>query len=485
MTHLHIAILGAGFAGIGMAIKLLQADEKNFLVFERASEVGGTWRDNTYPGCACDVPSHLYSFSFAPNPTWSQTYSEQPEILEYLRQMTKDFGVTPYLRFEHEMIRATWQENASQWLIETNRGTFTSTFLISGHGPLVDPKLPDIPGLNDFAGTTFHSARWNHNHDLSGKRVAVIGTGASAVQFVPRIQPNVAKLSVFQRSAPWIIPRQNRPYSFEDQTTYRRLPLLRHWSRFKIYWRREFMVLGFWAKRQEGLVTRIARKHLEAQVPDPQLRARLTPTYSMGCKRIMVSDDFYPAITQPNVDLVTEGIERITATGILTKDGHTHEVDTIILGTGFNTYNLRSPIANTFIGRDGRTIGETWQGSPEAYLGITVHNFPNFFLLLGPNTALGHSSVLFMLEAQFAYIMKALQQAKRSGYKGLEVRADAQQQFNEQLQRELSNFVWTNGSCSSFYLDDNGKNTLLWPGFTFRYRAKTRQFETKVYRTWN
>jgi cation diffusion facilitator CzcD-associated flavoprotein CzcO len=480
--HFNVAIIGTGFAGIAMAIQLLQAGKKDFVVFERASDLGGTWRDNTYPGCACDVESHLYSYSFAPNPNWSQAYASQREILEYLRTVARQFGVLPHVRFQHEVKKAVWQHPLSRWLIETSSGNFTSAFLVSGHGPLTEPKLPDISGLSEFEGTLFHSSRWNHDYDLMGKRVAVIGTGASAVQFVPAIQPKVAKLTIFQRTAPWIVPRINHSYSEKERDFYARLPVLQKWSRLKIYLKREFSVLGFYNSKMATLASNLARRHLESQIADPELRAKLTPNYSMGCKRIMVSDDFYPALTQANVQLVTEPISQISKTGLITSDGKSYDVDAIILGTGF--YTAETPAADMFVGKDGRTLSEVWRGSPEAYLGITVHGFPNLFLLVGPNTGLGHNSIIFMIESQIAYIMDCLQKVSSQGLRGLEVRAERQQDFNEQLQQELSKFVWTKGGCTSFYLDKQGKNTGLWPGFTFRYRAKTKRFDVTAYKTW-
>lgn len=480
--HFEVAIIGSGFGGLGMAIKLKQARQDDFVVLERASDIGGTWRDNTYPGCACDIPSHLYSFSFAPNPNWSEVYSGQAEILAYMRQVARQYGILPHIRFNHNVTKATWQEDKSQWLIETSGGKVSSTFLVSAHGPLAEPKLPDIPGISDFQGTIFHSARWNHDYDLTNKRVAVIGTGASAVQFVPAIQPKVKEMTIFQRTAPWIMPRMNRAYTLSERERFRRLPLTQWWSRFKMYWLREFNVLGFYNPTMEKLATSLARKHLEAQISDPELRRKLTPNYNMGCKRIMVSDDFYPALTKPNVNLVTDSITKICPNGVVTADGTNHKVDAIILGTGF--YTAETPAAHMFVGKNEQTLESVWRGSPEAYLGTTVHGFPNLFLMVGPNTGLGHNSIIFMIESQLAYIMDGLRQIKAQGYRGLEVRAESQHLFNEHLQQELSKFVWTKGGCTSFYLDKKGKNIGLWPGFTFRYQAKTRRFDASAYNLW-
>jgi cation diffusion facilitator CzcD-associated flavoprotein CzcO len=478
--HVHIAIAGTGFAGLGMAIRLKQAGIDDFVLLERARDVGGTWRDNSYPGCQCDVPSHLYSFSFALNPDWSRTYSRQPEIWDYLRRCAHDHGIVPHIRFDHEVRSAEWSEDERRWRIETPSATLTADIVISGVGALSDPSIPEIPGLGDFQGTVFHSAAWNHDHDLDGRRVAAIGTGASAIQFVPRIQPQVDQLFVFQRTPAWILPHTDRPVSRLERRVYRALPFVQRLVRWGIYWGREWLVLGFTGHR--GLMklpALIGRRHLRRQVADPELRARLKPSYQVGCKRILISNDFYPALSEPNVELVTNGVREIRAHSIVTADGAEREVDTIIFGTGFHVTDM--PVGERVRGRDGRSLDEVWQGSPEAYLGTTVTGFPNFFMLLGPNTGLGHTSVVFMVEAQIAYVMDAVRAMHARGLQTVDVRPEVQEAFNRDVQGQLRGTVWNAGGCASWYIDANGRNSTLWPDFTWRYRQRTARFDLSHY----
>jgi cation diffusion facilitator CzcD-associated flavoprotein CzcO len=397
-SHHRVAIVGSGFSGIGMAIRLLKDGERDFVVLERAGDVGGTWRDNTYPGCRCDVPSHLYSFSFAPNPTWSSTFSPQPEILEYLREVARRFGVMPHVRFHTELESADWDEAAGRWRLETSRGSMSADVLVCGQGPLSEPKLPDVPGLDSFDGTAFHSANWDHDHDLDGERVAVVGTGASAIQFVPAIQPRVKQLHVLQRTPPWVAPHPNRQLTRVERALYSRLPLVQLAMRAGIYWARESFVLQFRHRRVRRLATKVALRHLRAQVPDVELRERLTPSYEIGCKRILPTNEWYPAVTQPNVEVLDQGLTEVRPHSVVASDGTEREVDTIIFGTGFHVSDI--PIADRVRGRDGRTLAEVWGGSPEAYKGAAVAGFPNLFLLVGPNTGLGHNSIVFMIESQ-------------------------------------------------------------------------------------
>jgi cation diffusion facilitator CzcD-associated flavoprotein CzcO len=478
--HHHIAIVGSGFAGLGMAIKLKQDGVENFVILERAEDLGGTWRENTYPGCGCDVPSHLYSFSFAPNPGWSRTFSRQAEIWDYMHEVSRRYGIDPHIRYRHEVTSARWEPERELWEIQSSGGTLTADTLIAAPGPLSDPKLPDIPGIESFQGEMFHSARWNHAHSLDGERVGVIGTGASSIQFVPEIQPRVECLELFQRTAPWIVPSRDRAVSRFERALYRALPPAQLAMRAAIYWARELFVIGFMHPRADSPGERMARKHLEAQVPDPQLRAKLTPNYRMGCKRVLISDDYYPALQQPNVELVTDSIREITPTGIVTADGTAHELDTMILGTGFHVTDM--PVGNWVHGADGRPLADTWKGSPQAYLGASVAGFPNLFLLVGPNTGLGHNSIVFMLESQLNHIMGCLRFMRRHGLHSFEVREDVQVRFNERIQRRLQGTVWSSGGCASWYIDENGKNTTIWPGFTWPFRRRTRHFRPSDYR---
>ena len=476
--HHRVAIAGSGFGGLAMAIRLKQQGMDDFVVLERAHEVGGTWRDNSYPGCACDVPSHLYSFSFEPNPEWTRTFSPQPEIQRYLQHCARKYGVLPHMRFGHELLDASWDEAAQRWCIRTAGGELTAQFLISATGPLSEPRLPDIPGIDSFRGTVFHSAQWNHAHDLHGARVAVVGTGASAIQFVPRIQPQVSRLHLFQRTAPWVMPHPDRLISDRERRLYRRAPGLQRAMRAGLYWGRESFVLGFLS----GHITigeRIARRHLERQVPDPVLRAKLTPRYRMGCKRVLLSSDYYPALSKPNVEVITEGISAVRPHSVVTPSGEEREVDTIIFGTGFHVTDM--PIAARVRTRDGRVLMDAWSGSAQAHLGTTVAGCPNFFMLLGPNTGLGHTSVVLMIESQVSYILDCMRVMQSRGAATVEVRADAVAAFNDDVQRHLKGTVWNTGGCASWYIDANGRNTTIWPGSTWRFRLRTRKFDAENY----
>jgi cation diffusion facilitator CzcD-associated flavoprotein CzcO len=480
MTHHRVAIIGSGFSGLGMAIRLKRDGENDFVLLERDSEVGGTWYANTYPGCRCDVPSHLYSFSFAPNPDWSNTFSAQPEILRYLLDITERYGIRPHVRFDTEVVAAAWDEDDGVWRIETSQGELTADVLVSGQGGLSEPALPSVPGLDTFGGATFHSARWDHDHELSGERVAVIGTGASAIQFVPEIQPRVGKLHVFQRTAPWVMPHGGRPLSERERSVYRRLPAAQLAMRAGIYWARETFVTLFRHPRFGKLAERVALRHLGSQVKDPELRRKLRPGFSIGCKRILPSNDWYPALTQPNVEVVTDAIREVRPHSIVTTGGEEREVDTIIFGTGFHVTDLA--IADRIRGRGGRTLAEEWQGSPRAYLGTTVAGYPNLFLLTGPNTALGHSSIVFMIESQINHVAGALRALRRRGAASVEVRPEVQASYNAELERMTKGTVWVTGGCSSYYIDRNGHNSTLWPTFTWPFRRRTRNFDEAQYR---
>jgi cation diffusion facilitator CzcD-associated flavoprotein CzcO len=479
LTHHRTVIVGSGFSGLGMAIRLLEDGERDFVVLEKAGEVGGTWRDNTYPGCRCDVPSHLYSFSFAPNPSWSSTFSPQPEILDYLRDVARRYGVMPHVRFHTELESADWDEGESRWRLETSQGPITAEVLVSGQGPLSEPKLPDVPGIDSFQGAIFHSAAWDHDHDLNGERVAVVGTGASAIQFVPAIQPRVGRLHVFQRTPPWVVPHPNRRMTRLERAVYARLPLAQLAMRAGIYWARESFVLPFRHRRVRKLATRLALRQLERQVPDPRLREKLTPGYEIGCKRILPTDEWYPALMQPNVEVVTEAIAEVRPHSVVAADGTEREVDTIIFGTGFHVTDI--PLADVVRGRDGRTLADVWRGSPAAYKGAAVAGFPNLFFLVGPNTGLGHNSIVFMIESQVNYVADALKAMRRRSAGTVEVRAEAQAAYNDELDQMTRGTVWVSGGCASYYIDRNGRNSALWPTFTWPFRKRTREFDEGAY----
>ena len=476
--HVRVAIIGAGFAGLGMAIHLQRQGMGSYLVFERRDGVGGTWRLNDYPGCCCDVPSHVYSYSFELNPKWTRGFAPQHEILEYLEHCADKYGVRPNLRLGHEVLGGHWDDDASRWVIETSQGTFTADVAVHAGGALSEPKDPDIPGLDTFEGTTFHSATWDHGHDLDGERVAVIGTGASAIQFVPAIQPRVGRLHLFQRTPPWVMPRWDHRITDVEHALLR-LPHMPKLVRGALYWSLETRVIGFRRPRIMKIADRMARWHLKRQVPDPELRRKLMPDYTMGCKRILISDDYYPSLTKDNVEVVTDGIAEIRPRSIVTKDGTEREVDTIIFGTGFSVTD--QPIAHRVRGRDGRTLAEHWAGGMMAYKGTTIAGFPNFVIMTGPNTGLGHNSMVFMIESQLAYVMDALRELDQRGATRFEVRRDAVERYNEHLQRELEGTVWTAGHCHSWYLDDTGRNTTLWPTFSYSFRRQTQRFDAQAY----
>jgi cation diffusion facilitator CzcD-associated flavoprotein CzcO len=478
--HVDVAIVGGGFAGIGTAIALLRAGRTDFVVLERDSEVGGTWWQNTYPGCQCDVPSNLYSFSFALNPAWSQTFPLQPEIGLYVTQVADDFGVRPYVRTHTDVHGAAWDEQTQRWRIETSRGVLTARVLVAGMGGLSEPSIPHIEGAERFAGPAFHTAHWDHDVDLTGKRVAVIGTGASAVQVVPRIQPQVAHLDVFQRTPPWIMPHPGRATRPRERALFKALPFVQKLIRGAIYWGRECYVLPFRFHRFSRIPQAMALRHVERQVPDPVLREQLTPRYEIGCKRILMSDEYFPALQQPNAALVTTAIERITPSGVVTADGVEHPADAIVWGTGFHTTDL--PYVDWLRGRGGRTLGEHWrEHGMQALRGTTVAGFPNLFLLVGPNTLLGHTSVVFMIESQIAYVMDALRTLDAQAAIACEPTPQAQVAFNATVQRRMRNTVWAKGGCSSWYLDVHGRNTTLWPGSSWTFRRATRRFDPAEY----
>jgi cation diffusion facilitator CzcD-associated flavoprotein CzcO len=478
-SDVRIAIIGSGFGGLGTAIRLKQQGMHDFVVLERAGDVGGTWRDNTYPGCACDVQSHLYSFSFAPNPDWSRSFSPQPEIQAYLQRCAREYGILPHVRFHHELTDARWDEDAQRWRIQTSRGPLAAQVLVMAAGALSDPVIPDLPGLDRFEGRAFHSAQWDHAYDLRGKRVAVIGTGASAIQFVPEIQPLVQRLHVFQRTPPWILPRHQRELRPGERRLFRGVPAAQRAARGAIYLAREAMVLAFRNPRAMRAAQRVALRHLRKSVPNPALRAKLTPDWTMGCKRVLLSNEYLPALAQPNVEVVTDGIAEVGTRSIVTADGTEREVDAIIFGTGFQPTD--PPLARHTRGRDGRTLAQVWAGSPRAHVGTTVAGFPNLFMLMGPNTGLGHTSVVYMIEAQIEHLLGALDHMRAHGIAAVEPRAQAQEAFVAGLDRRMTGTVWTSGGCRSWYLDATGRNSTLWPDFTWRFRRRVARFEPAEY----
>jgi cation diffusion facilitator CzcD-associated flavoprotein CzcO len=470
-----VVVIGSGFSGLCMAIKLKQSGRHDFVVLEKSDDLGGTWRDNTYPGCACDVPSHLYSFSFEQNPRWTRMFSPQQEIWDYLRGCVDTYDLAGHLRFGATVTSARFDESTGRWQVAVN-GTevIDCRVLVAGVGALHEPRIPALPGLETFTGTTFHSAHWRHDHELAGERVAVIGTGASSIQFVPRLAPSVERLDLYQRSAAWITPKPDPPIDAESQHRYARLPLLQRALRDAIFWALELRGLGFaTTPKAMKLLEKQATAHLERQVRDLELRARLTPDYQIGCKRVLLSNDFYPALGRDNVTVVTDPIAAVTPTGIRTADGTQRAVDTIIFGTGFDVSASLTRLA--VVGVGGTRLDEVWaRDGAGAHLGINVAGFPNLFLLLGPNTGLGHNSVVFMIESQVRFAIQALDLLDRRDASRIEVRPAAQRRFVARVQRRLARTVWQSG-CTSWYQDENGRNVTIWPYFTWAYWLRTRR----------
>lgn len=485
-THMKpmvdVAIIGAGFAGLGAAIRLKQRGNTSFVVFERAGEVGGTWRDNVYPGCACDVPSHLYSFSFAANPHWSRTYSPQPEILTYLKNVVNQYDLKPNIRYNTEVVRTEFSERDGHWTLTDRAGNSTTArVVLMAIGPLNRPSVPHFKGLDDFQGRQFHSSNWDHSYDLTGKRIAVVGTGASAIQIVPAIAPIVGHLTIFQRTAPYVTPRLDRAMSPTEQRLFHQLPVLRKAYRSFIYWVNELRGLSFLGyETLNKLGTKEAIRHLEAAISDPELRRKAMPNYKLGCKRVLVSDDYYPALTRPNVELVTDAITEIRPNGIVTADGTECPVDAIIFGTGFVASEIFCDL--NIIGRQGRNLFAEWQKTGvEAHYGLTISGYPNLLVLVGPNTGLGHNSIIHMIESQVNYVLSYLALLEKAGEgASLDVKPEAQQTYNQAIQQKLTGTVWASG-CQSWYLNSQGKNTTLWPDLTVSYRRVTRRVNPAEY----
>ncbi|MEE9254694.1 MAG: NAD(P)/FAD-dependent oxidoreductase [Pseudomonadales bacterium] len=467
----HIAIIGAGISGICMGIQLKRAGIHNFTIYEKEAALGGTWRDNTYPGCGCDVPSYLYSFSFEQKADWARKFSSQGAILEYLEQCVEKYGLKPHISLGNEITRARFIAEDGTWQMESARGDeLLANVLVSGCGQLNRPLYPDIEGLDQFEGTCFHCARWDHDHDLRGERVAVIGNGASAIQFIPEIAPGLEHLTVFQRTPNWVIPRLDRAYSSAQHRWFRWLPSVKRLYRCFIYLQLESRWPAF------SLGTRFAERfkqivaaQMGARVADARLRKDLIPEYPIGAKRVLISDDYLEAVQAPNVEVVTSPIARVTSSGVETLDGRSHRVDTIILATGFQSTRFLAPIE--IEGKDGRILEHCWINGAQAYLGLTVAGFPNFFMCYGPNSNLGHNSIIFMIECQVRYILKCIEALRKRRLRYLDVREEAVVRYNRALQRDLRQRVWE--ACNSWYKTDAGKVTNNWAYSTLYYWWKT------------
>ncbi|WP_410670772.1 flavin-containing monooxygenase [Amycolatopsis sp. cmx-4-68] len=472
-TETGVVIVGTGFSGLGMAIQLRKEGRDDFVILEKAHDVGGTWRDNSYPGCACDIPSHMYSFSFEQNPDWSRAYSPQPEIWRYMREVADKHDLRRFIRFGQEMTGARWDADENRWHVATRGGDeFVGNALVAGVGALHLPMVPDLPGIENFAGPAYHSAQWRHDVDLKGKKVAVIGTGASAVQFVPKIAPDVEALTLFQRTPPWVMPKADHEMSGRARALFKAFPPAQRAYRSLLYWLLEARAIGFngqsWVMK---LGQRLAKRNIDRAITDPALRRKVTPDYTMGCKRVLISNDYYPALARDNVDVVTDGVREVREHSVVDAAGVEHEADVIVYGTGFHVTDAFDDLE--IVGRDGRNLGKEWATEGmRTHLGITVAGFPNLFFLLGPNTGLGHNSVVFMIEAQISYVAEALRLARGQA---IEPKPEVQERFNAEIQRKLAKGIWTRGGCRSWYLDAKGVNRTIWPGFTWRYWLDTRK----------
>ncbi|MDB5227979.1 MAG: NAD(P)/FAD-dependent oxidoreductase [Bacteroidota bacterium] len=475
-----ILITGTGFSGICVGIQLKKAGIHNFKILEKANDVGGTWRDNTYPGAACDVKSNLYSFSFEPNPNWSREFSAQKEILDYIRHCVKKYDLEKHIVFNWEVATSIFHEDKAMWeVINTRKEKLFANVIVPGNGPLHIPSLPDIDGIRDFKGEVFHSAKWNHDYDLDGKNVCVIGTGASAIQFVPEIQPKAKNLYLMQRTAPWVLPKPDGEFTSLQHTLFEKIPFVQKLNRDFIYYFNEAQVVGFmYEDRILKLGEAIGTRYMKKIIKDPTLRKKLTPTYRLGCKRVLMSNNYYQSLAKPNVDVVTDGIVKFTKDAVITGDGKQRKIDALILGTGFH-------VADSFLfydvhGRDDVQMKNAFKDGPQAYYGSAIHGFPNMFMMLGPNTGLGHNSMVYMIESQTNYVVDAIQKMMANNIRTVEVKEEVQEKFNEEIQRKLINTIWDSG-CKSWYLSANGKNHTVWPGFTTEFRKRTKTFNMNDY----
>ncbi|MFE3289794.1 flavin-containing monooxygenase [Rhodococcus sp. NPDC059234] len=479
--HFEFLIVGAGISGIGAAITLRRMGITDFAILEKSDSFGGTWRDNSYPGCACDVPSGLYSYSFAPNPEWTRLFAGQEEIRRYIDRTAAEHGIEAHVRFGTEMARAQWDEPRRRWIVETSAGTFTANSVVAAAGPWNEPLTPDVPGLDTFEGEVFHSSRWNHAYDLTGKRVAVVGTGASAVQFVPAIQPEVERLHLYQRTAQWVLPKPDHYVPRIERWAMRRIPGAHRALRSVEYAIMEALGVGFrnpWILR---IVQQIGRAQLRAQVRDPELRKALTPDYTLGCKRLLLSNTYYPALTEPNVEVHANAVAAVRGNTVVGADGSEREVDAIIFGTGFHILDM--PIGSKVFDGGGRSLDDHWKGSPQAYLGTTVAGFPNAYVLLGPALGTGHTSAFMILEAQLEYMAQAIAAARAGGWTRMETRPEVQAAFNADVQQALATTVYNAGGCQSYFLDVNGRNSFNWPWSTDRMRTRLGEFDERAYET--
>jgi cation diffusion facilitator CzcD-associated flavoprotein CzcO len=479
ISESDVIIVGTGFSGLGIATALKRSDRTSFVILERADDVGGTWRDNTYPGAACDIQSHLYSYSFRPNPDWSRVYAAQPEILAYLRATAAEEGLLPHIHFRSDVSNAAWDASHNVWRVRTEHGTHVARALVTATGHLSDPKMPAIEGLEDFSGELFHSAKWNHDVSWEGRRVGVLGTGASAIQVVPELAKTAAQVAVFQRSAPYIVPRRDHIYSEAEKGMFRKLPATAQAVRDGLFWGNE----ARFPQRQQvprfvDDIRAKALQHLNQQVEDPELLEQLTPTYEIGCKRILISNDYYPALAQPNVEVLTGGVERIEGSTVVTADKRI-DLDVLVCCTGFEAVDL--PIAQRVTGRDGVLLADRWSRGGQAFACTTVAGFPNLFVMLGPNTGVGAGSIVYMVETQISYIEQALRYLEETD-SVISVTEELEEQYVSSIDARAVGTVWTSGGCKSWYVDQrSGRLSTLWPDFMSQFRAENGTFNPDVY----
>lgn len=480
MKQVEQLIIGTGFSGVGIAVKLKEAGFEDFVVLEKGDCPGGAWRENHYPGCCCDVQSHLYSYSFAPNPDWSRSYAPQQEIKEYIADTARKFGVYDKIKFNHAVTSAKYNEDSGRWIVTCATGEqFDAKVVVSGIGGLHYPQIPNIKGLKKFKGKVFHSAQWEHDYDFENKDVAVIGTGASAIQFVPQLLKKVKNLTLFQRSAPWVLPKPNRKISALEQSLFRSFPILQKAYRAFYYVKLEIRTLVFVYKPESlGFFEYYFSRHLKKQVKDPVLRKKLTPDTKLGCKRVLLSNDYYPALAQTNAHVCTDGIKEVTADSVVDSHGEKHKVDAIVFGTGFKAGDSYSAI--DIQGTGGQSLNEAWKDGAKTYAGISVNGFPNFYMMMGPNTGLSHNSFVYMIESQTRYILDAIKKTSSNNWKSVDVKPASQEGFVQQVQEQSKGSVWVTG-CQNWYLDEQGRNWALWPGFTFQYRHDVRRFDAAQY----
>ena len=480
--HLRVVVVGAGFSGLSVASRLRDVGEEDFVVLERGEGVGGVWRDNTYPGAVCDVPSHLYSLSFAPNPEWDRAFSSGAQIKDYLESVVKGRGLGPWISLREELLDAAWDDGFEGWRIVTSERRLSADVLVSCAGPLTEPGLPDVRGLDRFRGETFHTSRWDHEHDLTGERVAVVGTGASAVQIVPAIQPRVGRLVVFQRTPGWVVPRPDRKISENEKRILRAFPQLVRLYRLRQVAHRDLVNYRMIRRNRlaRRLLEKLSRRLLEEQIDDPELRAKLMPDYEVGCKRVLLANDFYSSLAKPNVELVASAVREARGGSLVAEDGTEREVDAVIFATGFETSN--SPILWRIRGREGRSMAEIWQGRPRFHRATAIAGFPNFFNICSAGTGTGHGSVVWKAESQTTYVIDALRVMRERNLSSFEVRPDAQDRYMRWVDKDLDSTVWARGGCQSWYLDGGGRPSLMWPRTMWGFKRMLRRFDAEHYR---